>query len=72
VVLAVRIGVMNKNQGLPNVVEENFTNAFSSPKVPSGLEECKGSLLEEGKNGYARAFLSISELRPVVLCCPGI
>ena len=57
--LAIRIGILDKERGLqPSVVEENFTNAFSPPKLLPG---CEGPLGGKSENGYARAFLSISE-----------
>jgi len=70
--LAIMIGVRNKEQqGLgPSVVEENFKEAFSPPKLPPGLAGCESPLGGRSENGYGRAFLSISEFMFffVVLC----
>jgi hypothetical protein len=59
--LAFKLGILDKQKGLPSAVEENLWDAFSSPKAPLGLRGCESPLDKENKNGYARAFLSISE-----------
>ena len=60
VVLAIRFGVLQGS----DVINENFSNSISAPKIPgiASGEDCKAPLqVDAGASGYARAFLSISE-----------
>jgi amino acid transporter len=48
----------------PSVVAENFADSFLAPKIPKWAQTCNHPVGAENKNGYTKAFLSISELLP--------